>query len=59
MECFRDEYGNWRFLPSQVLAEPDALLEDLLALKSFGRRFEAQLERKRRERNNPHGARTT
>lgn len=30
MQAFADEYGNWRFLPSQVLAEEHTLMSDLM-----------------------------
>jgi hypothetical protein len=46
----RDEYGNWRFLPFSggVMDQPEWLMHDLLQLKHAARRFERQLEKKRK-----------
>lgn len=35
MEAFSDAEGAWRFLPSQVLAEEDALMADLLQWRAL------------------------
>jgi hypothetical protein len=35
LQATADENGNWRFLPSQVLQEPEALIDDVMLLKSL------------------------
>ena len=57
LESTRDEYRNWRHLPFKggVLDQPAWLMDDLLALKSFALRFEAQLDKRRKKESDPYG----
>jgi hypothetical protein len=36
MEAYSDEWGNWRFLPSQVLNEEQSLMDDLTTWRWLG-----------------------
>jgi len=45
MQAFADAYGNWRFLLSQVLAEDNRLMSDLMEwryLENTARRAQEQ-----------------
>jgi hypothetical protein len=35
LQATADENGNWRFLPSQVLQEPEALTDDVMLLRTL------------------------
>lgn len=42
LEATSDENGHWRFLPTQVLDEPEALLNDVMLLRSIKYRMQKQ-----------------
>ena len=49
MECYRDEYGNWRGMSAkELLDQPDWLQEDLLTWKRLAGIIERRIEAKRK-----------